>query len=69
LAIDQESTSTSLVHQGSPRPSWPESGRVKVENLVMQYSPETPVVLKNISFETKPRQKIGIVGLWYVENY
>ncbi|CAO3598060.1 unnamed protein product [Absidia cylindrospora] len=62
LGIDQESTSTELVHQECARPSWPEEGGVKVENLVMQYSPETPVVLKNVSFETKPRQKIGIVG-------
>jgi ABC-type multidrug transport system fused ATPase/permease subunit len=28
----------------------------------MQYSPETPVVLHGLSFETKRREKIGIVG-------
>lgn len=45
-----------------PPPSWPETGSVKVEDLVMRYSPEMPAVLRKISFETRPREKIGIVG-------
>ncbi|KAI8337487.1 P-loop containing nucleoside triphosphate hydrolase protein [Chlamydoabsidia padenii] len=62
LEIEQEASSSALVLQETPRPSWPEAGHVKIENLVMQYSPETPVVLHDLSFETKPREKIGIVG-------
>ncbi|KAG0767124.1 hypothetical protein G6F29_004134 [Rhizopus arrhizus] len=58
LDIDQEPKTAEIV----PSPSWPESGLVEVENLVMKYSPESPAVLHNVSFKTRPREKIGIVG-------
>ncbi|KAI8381242.1 P-loop containing nucleoside triphosphate hydrolase protein [Radiomyces spectabilis] len=60
LDIDQEPPAH--IPERCPPPSWPHSGAVKVENLVMQYAPENPPVLRNISFETRPREKIGIVG-------
>jgi ABC-type multidrug transport system fused ATPase/permease subunit len=44
------------------RQSWPESGTVQVKNLVMKYAPDTPAVLRNVSFQTRPREKIGVVG-------
>ncbi|KAF7726212.1 hypothetical protein EC973_009010, partial [Apophysomyces ossiformis] len=60
--LDVEEEPPAHVPQFTPRPSWPEHGAVQVQNLVMQYSPENPPVLRNISFETRPREKIGIVG-------
>ncbi|RIA90254.1 P-loop containing nucleoside triphosphate hydrolase protein [Glomus cerebriforme] len=45
-----------------PPPEWPFKGEIKVNNLVMQYAPENPPVLKNVSFHIKPSEKVGIVG-------
>ncbi|KAJ3328221.1 hypothetical protein HDU76_010362 [Blyttiomyces sp. JEL0837] len=45
-----------------PSPNWPDKGKVVVRNLAVRYSEDTPVVLKNISFETKPGERIGVVG-------
>ena len=46
----------------SERPDWPESGRVEFENVYLKYRPTTEVVLKDLSFEVRPGEKIGIVG-------
>ena len=60
--LDVESEPAYHLPQNTPAPSWPEAGVVKVKDLVMRYAPDTPAVLSNISFETRPREKIGIVG-------
>jgi len=44
------------------RPEWPESGRVEFENVFLKYRPNTEVVLKDLTFEVRPGEKIGIVG-------
>ena len=44
------------------RPDWPESGRVEFENVYLKYRPTTENILKDLSFEVKPGEKIGIVG-------
>ncbi|CAO3612277.1 unnamed protein product [Cunninghamella blakesleeana] len=49
------------IHQQVP-PQWPAHGKVKVDNLVIRYSPELPSVLHGISFDVQPGEKIGIVG-------
>ncbi|KAG8938397.1 hypothetical protein FRC00_000189, partial [Tulasnella sp. 408] len=67
LAVDQEAAAKSV----KPPPAyWPTSnGGIEVEpahlgkqNLVIKYSPNLPAVLKGISFEVRPREKIGVVG-------
>lgn len=35
---------------------------MKIENLSMRYRAELPLVLKNISFSIKDKEKVGIVG-------
>jgi len=47
-----------------PRPpqSWPSSGTIKVENLVIRYAPELPNVLHNLNFEIHPGEKVGVLG-------
>ncbi|XP_076453870.1 ATP-binding cassette sub-family C member 4-like isoform X2 [Babylonia areolata] len=45
-----------------PPPDWPQRGSVRADNLCLQYSPEGPLVLKNISFCIDAREKVGIVG-------
>ncbi|KAJ3308764.1 hypothetical protein HDV04_000823 [Boothiomyces sp. JEL0838] len=43
-------------------PSWPEHGHIQVRNLQFRYLPHLPLVLKTISFDIQPGQKVGIVG-------
>ncbi|CCG83581.1 Abc transporter [Taphrina deformans PYCC 5710] len=43
-------------------PSWPRSGDLIVQNLCVKYSPDTPEILKDISFTLKAGEKIGVVG-------
>ena len=41
---------------------WPQRGTVKFDNYSVRYRPNTEIVLKNISFNIKEKEKIGIVG-------
>ncbi|KAG0282034.1 hypothetical protein BGZ96_000892 [Linnemannia gamsii] len=45
-----------------PPAGWPHQGEIQVQNLVMQYAPDEPAVIRDISFHVAPREKIGIVG-------
>lgn len=46
-----------------PPAGWPSSsGGIVVEDLSVRYSPEFEPVLKGVSFEVKPGEKVGIVG-------
>ena len=40
---------------------WPSEGSIRFENYSVQYRPETEIVLKNLNFEIRPKEKIGIV--------
>ncbi|KAF9984323.1 hypothetical protein BGZ75_004117 [Mortierella antarctica] len=51
-----------VIEGSRPPPGWPNDGDIQVENLVMQYSPDDPPVIRDVSFHIKPREKIGIVG-------
>lgn len=41
---------------------WPKKGHIKFINYSTKYRPHLDLVLKNISFEILPKQKIGVVG-------
>jgi len=43
-------------------PGWPLRGEIKFDNVVMSYVPESPPVLKGVSFSIEAGEKIGIVG-------
>ncbi|KAI0754233.1 multidrug resistance-associated ABC transporter [Daedaleopsis nitida] len=47
-----------------PRPpaSWPASGEIKCEDLVIRYAPDLPNVLHHLSFEVHPGEKVGVLG-------
>ncbi|KAI8881658.1 P-loop containing nucleoside triphosphate hydrolase protein, partial [Backusella circina FSU 941] len=57
-----EKETISNVQENKPVLNWPETGSLEIKNLVVKYSPDTPAVLNDISFKTKPFEKIGIVG-------
>jgi ABC-type multidrug transport system fused ATPase/permease subunit len=35
---------------------------ISVDNLVIKYSPTLPAVLHGVSFEVKPKEKVGLLG-------
>ena len=37
-------------------------GKINFSNYSVKYRPNTPLVLKNLNFEIKPKEKIGVVG-------
>lgn len=45
-----------------PPPSWPESGRVEFRNVFLYYTPDEPPVLRDLTLEIEPKEKVGIVG-------
>ncbi|XP_052900938.1 ATP-binding cassette sub-family C member 4-like [Anopheles moucheti] len=42
--------------------SWPEEGRIDFKNVTYRYYEGASAVLRDLSFEIRPREKIGIVG-------
>ncbi|KAJ3666671.1 hypothetical protein Zmor_002105 [Zophobas morio] len=45
-----------------PPTTWPERGHISFCDVSMRYSPNNPLILKNISFEIQHGEKIGILG-------
>lgn len=43
-------------------PQWPTEGAIQIENYSTRYREETDLVLRDISVDIKPAEKIGIVG-------
>ena len=41
---------------------WPKEGNIEFSDYTLRYRPETEIVLKNLSFSVKSKEKIGIVG-------
>ncbi|KAJ2855029.1 Transporter of the ATP-binding cassette (ABC) [Coemansia erecta] len=60
FTVDQEAALHSKPGLGPPA-SWPASGNVDIENLVVEYVPGNPV-LHGISLSATSGQKIGVVG-------
>jgi len=47
-----------------PRPpaSWPQKGKLEVQNLVVRYAPDLQDVLHDLTFTVEPGAKIGVLG-------
>jgi ABC-type multidrug transport system fused ATPase/permease subunit len=45
-----------------PPATWPTECQLQVSNLVARYSPELPPVLRGITFDANPNERIGVVG-------
>ncbi|OAA72471.1 multidrug resistance-associated protein 5 [Cordyceps fumosorosea ARSEF 2679] len=50
------------LHTIDVRPSWPEKGEIKFENVEMRYRPNLPLVLKGLSIHVEGGERIGVVG-------
>lgn len=44
------------------RATWPEKGKVDVENIQVRYAPHLPLVLKGVSCSIEAGSKVGIIG-------
>jgi ABC-type multidrug transport system fused ATPase/permease subunit len=42
--------------------NWPSEGHISIQELQVGYAPALPSVLKGLSVEIKPRQRVGVVG-------
>ncbi len=45
-----------------PLPNWPERGEIIFDNVSYAYEENLPNVLKNVSFQINPKEKIGVIG-------
>jgi len=60
--LDPEASFETLPPNQKPPEDWPSEGEIRMEDVVFRYSPELPLVLKNLSFSVRPSEKVGIVG-------
>jgi ABC-type multidrug transport system fused ATPase/permease subunit len=44
-----------------PAPSWPAHGSVRFDNVHLKYREGLPLVLKGVSFEISPGEKVGYI--------
>lgn len=51
-----------VISETTPRPSWPENGEIKFQNVNLAYRPGLPMVLHDFTVDIKPSEKIGICG-------
>ena len=51
-----------VVADHRPPQGWPSEGVIEAEDLVVRYREDLDPVLKHISFQTRPHEKIGVVG-------
>ncbi|KAL7418151.1 hypothetical protein BDY24DRAFT_374236 [Mrakia frigida] len=63
LHLPSEAPNT--IPETTPPAYWPSSSGetlISVKDLVISYAPELPPVIHGISFDIKPREKIGLIG-------
>ncbi len=41
---------------------WPNTGRISFQGVFFAYRPDLPNALDGVTFDTKPAEKLGIVG-------
>ena len=45
-----------------PPTDWPDKGGLEMEEVSFRYSEDYPLVLKSLSFNIKPSEKVGLLG-------
>ncbi|KAJ3029830.1 UNVERIFIED_CONTAM: hypothetical protein HDU68_010951 [Siphonaria sp. JEL0065] len=61
--MDIEQEPARVVENYRPAAEWPQKGEIQVKGLSVRYGGEDqPFVLNGVTFETRPGEKIGVVG-------
>lgn len=60
LEVEQEAAE--IIPDNRPSTKWPEAGAVTFTDYSTRYRPDLDLVLKHVSFDIKPLEKVGIVG-------
>jgi ABC-type multidrug transport system fused ATPase/permease subunit len=61
LTLPQEAPA--VIANARPPAHWPSrTGGISVEHLAMRYADGLPDVLRDLTFEVHPREKVGVVG-------
>jgi ABC-type multidrug transport system fused ATPase/permease subunit len=60
IQIEQEAPA--VIEGSRPDPEWPHEGTVQVKELSIRYAPDLPDVLKKVSFNILPNEKVAVVG-------
>ncbi|KAG0285970.1 hypothetical protein BGZ96_009863 [Linnemannia gamsii] len=60
--LDLEEEPPAIIEGSRPPAGWPCSGEIVIDHLTMRYAPDTPDVIKDISFSIKAGEKVGVVG-------
>ncbi|KAK3805989.1 MAG: hypothetical protein JOS17DRAFT_768002 [Linnemannia elongata] len=60
--MDLEEEPPAIIEGSRPPAAWPYAGEIVVDHLTMRYAPDTPDVIKDISFSIKAGEKVGVVG-------
>ena len=55
-----QSQGPSIIEEHRPPQNWPQEGSIKFSHVKMRYRSNLPLVLNNVSFEIKPKEKIGV---------
>ena len=50
------------IPETKPNAPWPSEGHVEIKDVVLRYRPELPDVLRGLTMDVAPGEKIGIVG-------
>ncbi|KAH9068488.1 ABC transporter [Lactarius deliciosus] len=61
-ARDLEQEPPHEIPEQKPRAPWPSKGRLEINEAVLKYRPELPLVLKGLTMSVEGGEKIGIVG-------
>ncbi len=59
-SVQQESPA--IIDSNRPPNGWPNTGNIKFSNVILRYQEYGVDVLKNVTINIKPKEKIGIVG-------
>lgn len=62
FAFDLPQEAPYEIPENKPPSDWPQKGGIQFDHASLAYRPGLPLVLKDLEFEVKPQQKIGICG-------
>jgi hypothetical protein len=67
--FDVPQEAPAIIENSRPPAYWPSSnGDLVVDNLIVRYAPDLPIVLRNLSFTLEPSEKIGVVNMHFTRQ-